>query len=465
MAIPWTNSGVDLHIDTSSGGQRASLENGLRAAIQARRLAAGTALPSTRALAGDLGIARGTVVAAYDQLAAEGYLLSRPGAGTVVADLGPVSVAAAERGRPATTRLDLRPGTPDVSSFPLAAWTRSTRRALSAASASAFGYGDTRGRIELRTALVEYLGRSRGVQARPEQVMITAGATQALSLVCTALAATGSAIAMEDPGFAMHRPVVQQAGHRVVGVAVDDLGLRTSQLADIDDRPVAVVVTPAHQYPTGVTLHPSRRHALTSWARVHDAVVVEDDYDGEFRYGRQPIGALQGTAPDQVVYVGTASKTLAPGLRLGWMVLPDRLIEPLTELKLRTDLAAPTITQLTLAELITSHGYDRHIRTMRLRYRRRRDLLIHALEAVGPDLVAGIPAGLQAPLWLPAGGPTEADVIRAAGAEGLALEGVSSHWHDPRGRPEGLLIGFSKPTERAYPSVIAVLARVLQRML
>ena len=336
---------------------------------------------------------------------------------------------------------------------------------LTNASASALGYGDARGRIELRTALAAYLGRARGVQARPDQIMITAGATQALSLLASALAGPGRVIAMEDPGFAMHRPVVRQAGHRVVGMPVDDRGLCTDGLAGLAPQPVAVVVTPAHQYPTGVTLHPARRRALTSWARSHDVVIVEDDYDGEFRYERQPIGALQGTAPDQVVYVGTASKTLAPGLRLGWMVLPDRLVETLTELKLRTDLAAPTITQLTLAEMITDHGYDRHIRTVRLRYRRRRDLLIQALAGVGPDLVAGIPAGLQAPVRLPPGGPGEQDLIAAAAADGLALEGLSEHWHDARDRPQGLLIGFSKPSERAYPAAVALLAQVLRRMM
>jgi GntR family transcriptional regulator/MocR family aminotransferase len=266
---------------------------------------------------------------------------------------------------------------------------------------------------------------------------------------------------MEDPGFSMHRSVVRRAGQRIVPLPVDERGACTDRLADAD----AVVVTPAHQYPTGVTMHPVRRQALTAWARAHNGLILEDDYDGEYRYERQPIGALQGTAPDQVVYLGTASKTLAPGLRLGWMVLPDRLVDPLIEVKLDVDLAAPTIAQLTLAELIDSHGYDRHIRTMRLRYRRRRDLLIAALERIGPDLVAGVPAGLQAAVRLPARGPSEDEVIAAAAAEGLALEGLHAHWHDDQEHPPGLLIGFSRPSERAYPAAVALLARVLGRML
>ncbi len=465
MTSSWTTAGLDLHLEATGSGQRAGLEDGLRSAIQTRRLAAGALLPSSRALAGDLGIARGTVVAVYEQLVAEGYLVARQGAGTVVADLGPEALATVEGPRASDVRLDLRPGTPDVSSFPVSAWLRSTRRALAAAPTRAYGYGDVRGRRELRAALVDYLGRTRGVHAAIDQVMITSGTTQSLSLLATALRAAGAdAVAMENPGFAMHRPVVQLAGQRIVPVPVDARGAHL--LDDVDAA--AIVVTPAHQYPTGVVLHPTRRRALTAWARATGGIVVEDDYDGEFRYERQPIGSLQGTAPDHVVYLGTASKTLSPGIRLGWMVLPHRLIEALIEVKRGTDLCAPTISQLTLADLITSHGYDRHIRTMRLRYRRRRDLLIETLAPVGPHLdvgVAGIPAGLQSPVLLPAHGPVEGDVIATAAAEGLALEGLGMHSFDDAPHVAGLLVGFSKPSERAYPAAVALLARVLRRML
>lgn len=467
MAVSWTTSSVDLHVETTGRRQRSSLEEALRSAIQERRLPAGTTLPSTRALAGDLGVARGTVVAAYDQLFAEGYLVVQRGVGTRVADLGPVPAAAAKGANRTAVRLDLRPGTPDVSSFPASAWMRCTRRALAAAPASALGYGDVRGRRELRTALVEYLARTRGVQAGPDQVMITAGATHALSLLSAGLRAGGhTTVAMENPGFAMHRPVVRQAGQRVVELPVDERGADIERLAELGaDAPSAVVVTPAHQYPTGVTLHPSRRHALATWARTSGGLIVEDDYDGEFRYERQPIGALQGRAPDHVVYLGTASKTLAPGLRLGWMVLPHRLIEPLTEIKLHTDLAAPTLTQLALAELITSHAYDRHIRTMRLRYRRRRDHLISALETIGPDLVSGVAAGLQALVRLPLTAPAEEQIVAAAAAEGLALEGLSRHWHGGSAPSPALLIGFAKASDAAYPAAVSLLVRILRRML
>ena len=464
MELSWTSSGVDLHLEMNGRGQRSSLEDALRSAIQDRRLAAGTAVPSTRALASDLGVARGTVVAAYDQLIAEGYLIARRGVGTQVADLGPVAAATAERTRSSGIRFDLRAGSPDVTSFPVSTWTACMRRALAVAPASAFDYSDVRGRLELRSALVDYLARTRGVRARPEQIMITAGATHALSLLSIALTAAGeTTIAMENPGFAMHRPVLRQGGQRVIPLPVDERGADIEALGA--EVPAAVVVTPAHQYPTGVTMHPMRRHALTTWARASDAIIIEDDYDGEFRYERQPIGALQGTAPDQVVYLGTTSKTLAPGLRLGWMVLPHRWIDPLITVKVRADLSAPTITQLTAAEMITGHRYDRHIRTMRLRYRRRRDLLLGVLNAIKPGVVTGIAAGMQVPVALPATGPSEREIILAAADEGLAIEGLSRHWHGGVAPSRGLLIGFSKPSEAAYPAAVSLLARILRRML
>jgi GntR family transcriptional regulator/MocR family aminotransferase len=462
MGDSWASSGLDLHVGMTGARRRASLEESLRIAVQSRRLAAGTMLPSSRVLAQDLGLSRGTVAAAYDQLVAEGYLITRPRAGTEVADLGPAATPLERRRRPNATRLDLRPGTPDVTSFPVAEWLRCARRALAQASASAYGYGDVRGRFELRSALVDYLGRTRGVQAKPEHVVITAGTTQALSLLCSALArAGGTTFAMEDPGFSFHREVVQHAGQRVTAMPVDEHGADPYGLRDV----AAAVVTPAHQYPSGVTMHPSRRQAFTSWARATGTLIVEDDYDGEFRYDRQPIGALQGTAADHVVYLGTASKTLGPGLRLGWMVLPPRLVTPVVTAKNNTSLGTDAIAQLTLAELITSHGYDRHIRTMRLRYRRRRDHLITALEQIRPHLITGIPAGLQALVRLPAGGPPEEELVALAAGEGLALEGLGRHWQSERLDRPGLIIGFCAPSERAYPAAVALLARVLRRAL
>jgi GntR family transcriptional regulator/MocR family aminotransferase len=223
-------------------------------------------------------------------------------------------------------------------------------------------------------------------------------------------------------------------------------------------------VTPAHQYPTGVTLHPDRRHAATFWARARTGLLIEDDYDGEFRYDRQPVGALQGMAPEHVAYVGTASKTLGPALRLAWIALPERLLEPVVRAKRLTDLHTETIGQLTLADLISSHAYDRHIRACRLRYRQRRDLLLDRLGAGGTrrDTVRGIAAGLHTMISLPATGPSEAEVFGQAAAHDLAVGDLGSHWHNPGDHPQALIVGYGTPRAGAYPAALDTLARVLR---
>ncbi|HEX4016719.1 MAG TPA: PLP-dependent aminotransferase family protein, partial [Frankiaceae bacterium] len=449
MPDSWTSSSLDLHVEGTGQLRRVKLEEGLRSAIQERRLTAGTALPSSRALAADLGLSRGTVTAAYDQLAAEGYLVSQQGSGTQVADLGPVPPPSDDRRQAHRRRLDLRPGTPDVNSFPVGAWLKASRIALTRAPVSAFGYGEIQGRMELRTALASYLGRTRGVQARPEQIVITSGTTQGVFLLASARAAEGcNAWALENPGFRFHRDLLRQSGRRIVPLPVDRHGPGIDGLEDAE----TALVTPAHQYPSGVTMHATRRRAFTSWARRTGGLVIEDDYDGEFRYDRQPIGALQGTAADQVVYIGSASKTLGPGLRLGWMVVPERLVEPVVEAKMYSALSTDGLSQLTLAEFINSHAYDRHIRTMRLRYRRRRDMLNEVLAKVGPPLIVGVPAGLSALIGLPPDGPDEADLIKLGADEGLTLEGSTKHWHEEQPARQGLIIGFAHPSEQAYPA-------------
>ena len=444
---------MDLHLDVSpSDGRRAGLERALRDAVREGRLAPGARLPASRRLADELGLSRGTVKAAYDQLIAEGYLTARQGAGTEVASL---VAAGAETDRGASRArvplFDLRPGSPDVGSFPAAAWLRALKRAVAVAPAAAYDYGDPLGRIELRTALSEYLGRARGVVAPPERIVVTSGYVQGLALLTRVL--EGATVAMEDPGLPFHREVVRHGGGRVVPVRVDERGVDVDDLRD----PAAVVVTPAHQYPTGVTLHPSRRRALTDWARARGAWVVEDDYDGEFRYDRQPVGALQGMAPGQVVYLGTASKTLGPALRLGWMVLPPQLVGPVADAKLHSDHSTETIGQLALAELIRGHAYDRHVRACRLRYRRRRDRLVERLGARWQ--LKGIAAGLHALVEV----GDEAEVLARAAAAGLAVGQLGDHWHESGGtRPQGLVVGYGTPREGAYPQALEALARVLE---
>ncbi|MEU8799947.1 PLP-dependent aminotransferase family protein [Spirillospora sp. NPDC048819] len=466
-----------------SGGRRAGLERALRAAIATGRLAPGATLPSTRALALELGFSRGTVSAAYDQLTAEGYLTAVPGWATRVAQAAhppPTwrdgltsagSTSAGSASNPAVRRAnafpgdhgnfahDLLPGRPDLSTFPSAAWLRSTRRVLTTAPPEVHALGDPRGRPELREALAGYLGRARGVHAGPARIVITSGYAQSLGLLAAVLAEAGTiTVAMEEPGHPLHRGTVRHAGLGVVPLRVDDLGARTEAL----DQAGAAVLTPAHQYPCGATLHPDRRRAFTAWARETGATIIEDDYDGEFRFDRQPVGALQGTAPDHVVYAGTASKTLAPALRLAWLVLPERLLEPVIEAKRVADAHTQSLGQLVLADLIGGHAYDRHVRASRLRYRRRRDLLVGTLRDRAPHVrVQGIAAGLHALVLLPDDGPGEDEIVRRAAALGLALMPLRDHWQNPSGRPQGLIIGYSTPPGSAYPGALDALCTVL----
>ncbi|MFI9546834.1 PLP-dependent aminotransferase family protein [Streptomyces sp. NPDC052016] len=448
-------AGVDLHLEADVGeGRRAGLERALRDAVRNGRLAPGTRLPATRRLAVEVGVSRNTVKAAYDQLVAEGYLTARQGSGTRVASLpSPAANPPEAAARAREPRFDLRPGSPDVGAFPAAAWLRALRRAIATAPSLAYDYGDPRGRMELRTALSGYLGRARGVIAPPERIVITSGYVQGLALLTRVL--EGARVAMEDPGLPFHREVVRRNGGDVVPVRVDERGVCAQELGDVR----AVVVTPAHQYPTGVTLHPERRRALTDWARAGGGLIVEDDYDGEFRYDRQPVGALQGMAPGEVVYLGTASKTLGPALRLGWMVLPPHLVDAVAEAKLHSDHQTESIGQLALTELIDSHAYDRHVRACRLRYRRRRDLLLDRLGARRG--VRGIAAGLHALVEV----RDEDAVLARAEAEGLAVGRLGDHWHTPgedgEARPQGLVVGYGTPRERAYPEALDVLAKVL----
>ena len=290
------------------------------------------------------------------------------------------------------------------------------RRALRTAPDSAFGYGDARGLADVREAVAGYLARARGVRADPERLVVCGGFVQGLSLLAATFRELGTTtVGMENPCMTAYRDLTARAGLTVRFLDVDDDGADPARLDGPAGRGVgAVFVTPAHQYPTGTTLSPPRRAALAVWARAVDGYVVEDDYDGELRYDRQPVGALQAIDPDRVVYVGTASKSLAPGLRLGWMVLPEPLLAPVTLAKELADRQNGVVEQLALAELISSGGLDRHIRRARLRYRRRRDELIAALAEVPAVRARGIAAGLHAVLDLPADGPSEAEVLARA---------------------------------------------------
>ncbi|MFE2296330.1 PLP-dependent aminotransferase family protein [Streptomyces sp. NPDC059452] len=465
MTDSWATFGADLHLEPLGTGLRSGLMEALREAVRTGRLAPGTRLPSSRALAADLGIARNTVADAYAELVAEGWLTARQGSGTRVAQRSAPRRAepVAARTRPARPRTghNLKAGSPDVSSFPRTAWLRAARKALTAAPDEAFGYGDARGRPELRTVLAEYLARSRGVHADPERIVICSGFVHGLTLLGAVLRRRRVRdLAVESYGLDLHRDLLTGTGLRTPRLAVDHLGARTGELAAMRGTG-AVLLTPAHQFPTGVPLHPDRRAAAVDWARATGGLILEDDYDGEFRYDRQPVGVLQGLDPERVVYLGTASKSLAPGLRLGWMVLPRGLVEEVVAVKGASDWMTGTVEQLTLAEFIASGAYDRHVRSMRLRYRRRRDQLVAALADHAPDIeVSGIAAGLHAVLELPAG--TERSVIQAAAFQGLALEGLSRYRHPdaPAGR-DALVIGYGSPSESAWAGALDALCRAL----
>ncbi|MEU7643616.1 PLP-dependent aminotransferase family protein [Streptomyces huasconensis] len=467
MGESWATLGVDLHLetggDTAHGGVRKGLTDALREAVRGGRLAPGTRLPSSRSLAVDLGIARNTVADAYADLVAEGWLTARQGSGTCVAERSvapPVRPAPARRPAGAPT-YDLHPGTPDLSSFPRAEWLKAARRALAAAPNAALGYGDPRGRIELREALAGYLARARGVAADPDRIVITSGFVHGLSILGRVLRARGlREAAVESYGLDIHWNLLHRAGLRTAPLALDDLGTDVAGLAGGPAK--AVLLTPAHQFPIGSPLHPDRRAAVVDWARREGGVILEDDYDGEFRYDRQPVGALQGLDPEHVVYLGTASKSLAPGLRLGWMVLPSGLRDEVVGEKDAAGWSGSALDQLTLAEFLTSGAYDRHVRGARLRYRRRRDQLVAALAERSPETRAtGIAAGLHAVLELPPG--TEQSVVQAANWERLAVQGLSRFRHPLAAvrRQDALVVGYGTPAEHAWAGALEALCRVL----
>ncbi|MGW0672505.1 MocR-like pyridoxine biosynthesis transcription factor PdxR [Streptomyces sp. NPDC002746] len=466
MTDTWATFGADLHLDpTGATGLRAGLMDALREAARTGRLAPGTRLPSSRTLAADLGIARNTVADAYAELVAEGWLTARQGSGTRVARRAEPrrETARAPRSRPPRTSpaYSLMPGSPDLSTFPRAEWLKAARRAITSAPHDALGYGDPRGRVELRTVLADYLSRARGVYADPDRIVICSGFVHGLMMTGKVLRERRvREVAVESYVLDVHTRLLTGAGLRIPCLPLDELGSMTGELPAIRGAG-AVLLTPAHQFPTGVPLHPDRRAAAVDWARGTGGLILEDDYDGEFRYDRQPVGALQGLDPEHVVYFGTASKSMAPGLRLGWMVVPQALVGEVAEAKGLSDWSSSALDQLTLAEFIASGAYDRHVRSMRLRYRRRRDQLVAALAERAPSIrISGIAAGLHAVLELPEG--SEADVVRSAAWQGLAVEGLSSFRHpDAEVSREALVIGYGRPTDSAWAGTLDALVRVL----
>jgi GntR family transcriptional regulator/MocR family aminotransferase len=438
---------------------REQLEAELRAAIQTGRLPGGSLLPSTRVLAADLQVSRGVTVLAYEQLVAEGYLVARRGSATRVVARRPVRTPRGGPARPvASVRYDFRPGLPDVSLFPRRDWLSSLRRVLAVADETALGYPEPQGAVPARAALAAYLNRTRGTVAHADRLVLCSGYAQGLRLVCEALRSRGiRRVAVEDPGHGGQRADVRAMGLAVRPVRVDRGGLCVDELQRLDVG--AVLVTPAHQFPTGVVLAPERRPALLAWAARRRAMIVEDDYDAEYRYDREPVGALQGLAPDHVAYLGSVSKTLAPALRLGWVLLPQALVDRVALAKLHADHGSPTLDQLALADFVERGALDRHLRKMRPIYRRRRDALVAALAARLPGLpVAGVAAGLHIMVHLPAG--TDEDALAdAALSRAMRLYGVGPHRTRPG--PPALLLGYGSLTDADITAGVELLATIL----
>ncbi|HTA14890.1 MAG TPA: PLP-dependent aminotransferase family protein [Solirubrobacteraceae bacterium] len=445
-----------VQLDRAQGAPlHEQIESSLREQIRTGRLPPETRLPSTRGLAEELGISRGVVTEAYGQLAAEGYLTTSQGAPVKVAG----TVRAAASRPPAHSLFEsfsyhFHPGLPDLAGFPREAWLRSVRAALRHSPIDSLGYGDPRGVPALREALADHLGRVRGADADPESIIVCTGFTQGFSLLCRALRARGvEQVALEDPGWHVHRLIVEQAGMQVVPIPVDSAGLRVDVLAETDAS--AVLVTPAHQFPTGVVLAPERRAALIEWAG-EERLVVEDDYDSEYRYDRVAVGALQGLAPERIAYIGSASKRLAPGIRLGWMLLPSWLTWDLSATKTIEDCGSEIVGQLALCDFIVRGELDRHVRRMRLRYERRLEVLLRALDRWLPDSRANrADAGLFELVMLPEH-IEESRLLRAAGERGVGAEGLGLHRFTPMGSP-GLLLGYGNLSEPAIEQGVRLL--------
>ncbi|OBJ35783.1 GntR family transcriptional regulator [Mycolicibacterium mucogenicum] len=450
-----------IELDRTSGADalHRQLADGLRDAIRTGRLTPKTRLPSSRVLAADLQVSRRLVVDAYSQLVAEGFLQSQQGSGTTVAAVD-TATGESQPSRPdrRTFDIDFAPGVPDLSSFPRHSWLRALRQGLSSIESQSLGYVSSKGLPDARTAVSDYLRRTRGVRADPQRVVLCSGATQAVALLAHVVG--DRAVAMENPGFWLHRMVFRHHGIEPVPVPVDDDGLDVAALANTAAS--AVLTTPAHQSPTGVVLSPARRTALLEWAREGN-IVIEDDYDAEYRYDRAPVGALHALAPDRVVYLGSVSKTLAPGLRLGWMVLPPDLVGPVVSAKSLADTGSSVMDQLAFATLLRSGDYDRHLRLMRRRYLARRNALLAALGRYLPEAkVLGAAAGVHLTVRLPTDCDVD-DIVRESASQRVRIDPLSWCYTEPDCAPPGLILGYANLTESQIDTGVRAIAAAVAR--
>jgi GntR family transcriptional regulator/MocR family aminotransferase len=462
MAQSWTTSDLALALALPPGrrpGER--LQTALRDAVRRGVLDDGDSLPSTRDLAAALGVARGTVVHVYEQLGAEGYLVARPGGRTRVSSRAvPPGGAPPSPRAAAPSGADLRPGISDLRRFPADDWAWAYARAARSAGSHDLDYGDGLGHPAAREAVAGHLRRIRAASTDADHVVLCQGFAQGLALVLPTLAARGvRVLAVEDPGDRAVDEAAAVAGIELAPIPVDAHGIRTDLLDSAGAH--AVLVTPAHQSPTGVVLSASRRVELVEWAGRRGGWIIEDDYDSEFRYDRQPIGAVQGLAPDRVVLIGSASKTHAPGVRVAWMAVPGELVGDLAVRRVAADRGGPVIDQLAFAALLQSGRHDRHVRTMRGVYAARRAVVLQTLDRVSPGLtLTGLVAGFHGVLPLPPR-VSEDRVVATATDASLRVTGLAAFTRHRRDLPPALVLGFGDIDDEAVVEAILRLGAVI----
>lgn len=491
----------DLHLD-GTGPAYAQVYRALRASILAGRATSGDRLPATRQLAGELGVSRTTILAAYDQLLAEGYTVARVGAGTFVAPQLPESKAAARR-RQASPRLatdtplrlsrfgerlrahrprhlyqrleertepafDFVHSVPDTRGLPTDAWRRiASRRALHTPP-ERLSYGTPAGLRELRVELAAYLARARAIDTRPEQIVLCSGVAQALDLSARLFLDEGDAVVLEEPHYVGARRSFLAAGARITGVPVDADGLDTARLpAPLPGEHKLAYVTPSHQFPMGSILSLRRRLALLDWAQRADAFLIEDDYDSEFRYAGRSIESLKSLdTQDRVIYLGTFSKTLFPALRTGYAVLPDALVERFLDAKWISDWSSPFGVQEALIDFVGSGEYERHLRRARTLYGRRRAVLIDGLSSIlgGRARFRDTRAGLHVLVALP-GVPADRSraLIEGALDRGVGIYPSASHYLHPPPHAE-LIMGFTQLDEGGIREGLQRLAEAIDEI-
>lgn len=458
---------------------------GLRQAILAGTFRAGDRLPSTRGLARQLGLSRTVVVLAYDQLLAEGFAVGRIGSGTYV----PAGLSSARSGQPEKSAqvvlsrfgsfaaatgsavvfpepratplsYDFAYGRSDVESFPFDLWRRLLHRRARKARIPELDYGPAAGSEALRDAICVHLRRSRAVACDPSQVIVVTGSQQALDLIARVLIEPGDGVAIEDPSYQGTREVLRAAGARLHASPVDRDGLDPVSLPD---SARLVVVTPSHQFPTGAILPLARRQALLHWAKRHNAVIVEDDYDGEFRYEGKPLESLQGLDTEgRVIYVGTFSRTIFAALRIGYLIVPRSLVQTFTAAKWLCDRHTATLEQETLAEFITTGMYERHLRRVRRRNAASRHVLLEAIQSYLGDRVeiTGDGAGAHIVLWLDRR-ISEVAAVAAAASRGVEIYGVGRYFLRQPSRP-GIMLGYPRMREADIREGVRRLAEILR---